>query len=213
MNENERAKQSFIDAFFHELEQKFAFVEELASSGHRDEAMMLCCVYLDGVANWVQGPGDGSTARSFSEVLIAHGGEPSLALITLAHLDERLPSKKTPRVFREALRSALAALPQSEALTKAELLASVSGRVSPDAVAWLEREAWRLSLANVAYTHLRCPNVHQLGSSGGISFDATNHHGKPVPGIDLGMLHRALNRILEHARKVSADTNRFFGHV
>jgi len=205
------AKRRFIEALFEELGRKIDFLPELQMSGKLDEAMMLCCVYLDGLGNWLSGaPG---TARNFCLALMNHGGEEALTLVLPHLLVEQLPWKSAPGSMSETLKQRLLELPKHEALSQTDLLSIVGKDAPEDQLKWLESEIWRGTLANVAHSRIRSLNVHFLGSPGGISFSTTKYHGKNIPDIDFEMLMRALRRIVASARVASLDTNKFFGRL
>jgi len=44
-------KREFIAAYFEELEKRIAFLVTLHDQDHEDEALLLCLVYIDGLAN------------------------------------------------------------------------------------------------------------------------------------------------------------------
>lgn len=53
--------------------------------------------------------------------------------------------------------------------------------------------------------------MHHLGSPGALAFGGTTRLGAPVGDVDFSMLHRALGRIVVHARDTSLATNLWFG--
>ena len=50
------AKLSFIEAYFDDLRSRIDFLQDLRDSGHEDEAMVLCCCYIDGLARYLYWP-------------------------------------------------------------------------------------------------------------------------------------------------------------
>jgi hypothetical protein len=207
--EDAEAKRQFMDAFFEELNGKIDFLPELRAAGRADEALMLCCLYLDGLGNWLTSePG---TTRNFCIALMNHGGEEVLTLVPPHLLAEKLPWKSAPTGASTTLKKRLMDLPQYEALSQAELLAAVEKDTPEDHLKWLGSEIWRGTLANVVHSRIRSLNVHYLGSAGGLSFSNTKYHGQEIPEIDFKTLMRALRRIAAYARVTSLDTNKWFG--
>ncbi|MEX2109272.1 MAG: hypothetical protein WD802_01530 [Gemmatimonadaceae bacterium] len=199
-----------MDAFFEELDGKIDFLPDLRASGRKDEALMLCCLYLDGLGNWLAT--EQGTTRNFCTALMNHGGEEVLQLVLPHLLAEKLPWKGAP-TGASTLKKTLTELPRYEALSQAGLLASVAKDTPEDHLKWLESEIWRGAIANVVHTRIRSLNVHYLGSAGDLSFSNTTYLGQNLPEIDFAMLMRALRRIAEHARKTSTETNKWFGLI
>ena len=81
MDENQKAKRSFITAFFDDAEARIAFLGELADASHEREAMTLCLTYIDSFAQWLCWPST-ATGRNFVEAVTQFGGD---ALMGLAH--------------------------------------------------------------------------------------------------------------------------------
>lgn len=142
------AKKYFIETFFDDLDGKVRFVEELYSQGRRDEAIMLCCVYLDGLGNFLSGSSAGS-AENFCRVLIDHSREEVFGFILPHRLAERVPWKSAPTGGHGALDPALRALPKLEAFVESELVATLTTKVPESTLRWLERHLWRGSVANL----------------------------------------------------------------
>ena len=69
MDENQKVKLEFIEAYLNNAEAKLLFLSELAETGHRDEAMTLCLVYIDRFAQVLKWPSTES-GKNFVEALI-----------------------------------------------------------------------------------------------------------------------------------------------
>jgi len=204
------AKKGFIEAFFEDLDAKIAFTDELHATGHEDEARLLCCTYIEALGNGLSSVQLGGAA-SFSNVLEAHGGEPTLALIHPKALKESLPYGSVSPADRVVLQSSIAALPPNEVLTKAELLKVLGPNLSVAALAFIDREYWRATIATIVYGNIRSLGVHWFGSPSTLTFSSTTHHGTQVPDIDFAFLRRALGRTFAHAKHLSLTTNKWFG--
>jgi hypothetical protein len=204
------AKKGFIEAFFEDLAKKIAFTDDLYSSGHEDEARLLCCTYIEAIGNGLEDPSTGA-AECFVRVLEQHGGESVLALIHPKALKESLPYKSVAPADKLALDSAIAGLPPNEALTKPELRSLLAPKISGAALSFLERESWRATVAMIAYGHIRSLGVHWFGSPSALTFSSTTHHGTQLPDVDFALLRRALDRIFAHAKQLSLATNKWFG--
>ncbi len=207
-----QAKARFIEAYFKDLCARITFLEELHGSNHADEAMLLCCCYIDGLANNLN-VDDPSSHRNFVRVLREHGGEVFLTRVHLKHLRnalDRLRGKPAQHAL-EALQKVSGAM-DHELHPEAAVLALLPSN-TPDSVrGWLRNQLWRGTLACVAYEQLRCLSVHRLGASGAIIFSNTQLDGNPVPPIDFAVLYRVLWRVFEVAHDRSIRSNRWFGH-
>lgn len=73
------AKSSFIEAYFADLEEKSRFTLELSENGHRDEALLLCCTYIETLGDFLYWPHQHSRLN-FARLLVEHGDVEALAL-------------------------------------------------------------------------------------------------------------------------------------
>lgn len=208
--EDLKSKREFMHAFFDDLNEKINFLGELKAAGRPDEALMLCCVYLDGLGNALAGTTT-QTTRNFCRALIQYGGEPVLSLVLPRRLEESLPWKSAPAGAATALRAELLTLPEFEALTPGALIEALSRNLLDGHVKWMESEIWRGTVANAVHARIRSLNIHNLGSAGGLSFSKTSYAGNAVPDVDFDMLLNALRRIADHAGKISFDADAWFG--
>ena len=208
--EDLEAKREFITAYFEELDKKINLLVKLTEDDHEDEALLLCLVYIDGLANWLHLP-DKDSPRNFSKALTMHGGNETFSLILPNWLIKALPWKSAPGGLDAALSTAIAALPSDQAFLPREFLDRVRRRLTLTDYTWLEREVWRGSIANAIYTSLRSPGVHYGGVSHGLSFSTSTFRGERIPRIDFHNLHPALISLAAHVKKVSEETGDWFG--
>jgi hypothetical protein len=117
--EDRSAKLEMIAAYFEDLKAKIAFAADLERSGHGDEAFVLTCCYIEGLANGLALARGG--AESFVEAIRLHGGDSRFDLILPTYLSASLPYKSTSADNASFLRTWLASLPHFEALSRAEL--------------------------------------------------------------------------------------------
>lgn len=209
--EDLEAKRGFIDAYFEERDEKIAFLLSLAEQGREDEAWLLCLVYIDGLANWLNLPSKDSP-KNFCRTLMKHGGNEQLYSLVLPWwLQKAVPWKSAPKDLEARVAVAVAALPPDQGFAPGEFLNGVRPHLSASDLEWLEREVWRGTIANAIYTALRSPGVHYGGVSHGLSFSKTTFQGQVIARIDFESLHPALVSIAAHARKVSEETGDWFG--
>ena len=206
-------RMHFIQAFFDTIDDKIAFLSHLCALGRHDEAMTLCCTYIDGLGQaiyWRSSSHPGSTKNNssfnFVRVLREHGEQPYLDLIHpmgfirwLRKVENR---QKKFKGLPEKIESALQAF-KGQLMKESDLLAILATILTPDEIQFLSPELWHSSLAHIAYNRLRSPFVHSLSWYSGISFDKMNYEGAPVPEIDFSMLYDALKSISSYARQLS----------
>ena len=80
VDSDQKAKAGFIKAYFDDLAQRSTFLAELAETGHQKEALLLCCCYIEGIANHLCWPGS-RNKQNFVRVLKEYGGEEVLCRI------------------------------------------------------------------------------------------------------------------------------------
>lgn len=205
------AKRQFIEAYFDELAGKIPMLMRLSRDGHKDDARLLACCYIEALGNWLQGS-TSVGASNFVYALKHFTDNNQIGLILLPLLRESLPFKNLTAAARPQLETALSALPQDEALSKEELLNAMRPTVSEAAVDFLRREAWRGTVASYVYGQMRSPAAHWGGSAGALTFSRTTYRGGRLRKIDFFVLKAALEQIIAHARTVSLETNKWFGH-
>ena len=207
------AKESFLDASLKDLDNKIKFLCELEDSGHPDEALLLCCCYIEGLAFSIYWPDHSQQySLAFFKVLKEHGDEEILCHVHPKMLQQALQGmgKRGKRVLARIepeLQNA-----RGELLTEDQTLSLVSSRVPRDDLEWLGRNLWKGTLAVIAYRRMRSQLVHRLHGPGAISFDGTTFKGKPIPPIDFSMLYRCLLRILEVVKERTIQTGKWCGH-
>jgi hypothetical protein len=204
----------FIEAFFDVLNDKVLFLRQLFDSQRQDEAMTLCCVYIDGLGQALYFPEDRS-AFNFVRALREHGEQPYLDLVHPAGLvrwvKTQEPDRKKFRGLSAKIDSAMAPF-KGKLVSEAELQQALSQGLSHSELQVISPELWRGTLAHVAYNRLRNPFVHTLRGYCGVLFDQITYDGQPVPEIDFSMLHSALESLARHAHEISVKSGKFCGH-
>ena len=211
-------KMDFIRAFFHNLDTKINFLDELYKTGHRDEAIILCSCYIDWIASALYRPEEGNNFN-FVRILQEYGGEeiflyihPKMFEDALSRLINHYP-KKPSRKWTTIHKKIVLELRQARGrlYNKQELINLLSPLVNHSELEDIKKELWRGTFAAIVYSIIRIPSVHGLGAPGGISFDNTTYKGKQVPDINFPKLHTCLKRIAIVARKKSENTGKWFG--
>jgi hypothetical protein len=210
-DEDIKAKASFIEAYFDDLRQRIDLLPQLHAGEYENEALLLCCCYIEGLGSSLYWPHEAS-ARNIVRILEEHGSEEMLWHIhprqLLSALEEGVP--KLYQRINDRLAAAFAT-DQDALRTKEEVVALVKDQLTVEEMQQLKNHLWRGTLANLIYSNIRSPLVHRLGASP-LLLSKTTLRGQPVPVLDFILLYPQLLNILEKVRTLSVTANSWFGH-
>lgn len=198
----------FIKAYFDKLVQRIENLQKLnASPEYRDEALILCLVYVDGLASNYYG---GETIKeNFCRALRELSGNPLFAKLHAKMLldadNDKYWQGAKPAIENLAKTKAGELLDESE--VAAQIRATSMPQQSQDA---LIRRLWRSSVGAICYEVMRNSAVHRLGT-GALTFDETVYEGKLGFVLNFDLLYAALRRILDHVAKESIQKGEWFG--
>jgi hypothetical protein len=208
---DQAAKAGFIASYFDEVEARLRFLRELAESGHTHEALTLCLVYIDRLAQVLCWPGH-SSAHNFVSALMEYGGNPLMAFahpLQAKRAFEELKSLKTIAAKIDAVFPG----PSYELLTMLEFEQAVAEHLTSAEIERLNPHLWRAAIANVAYQHLRNPAVHGFGTSDGLLLTKTSISGdQPIPILGFSVLHGCAFGLAKEARRRSEANGQWFGN-
>ncbi len=209
---NTQAKHRIIESYFDDLEARIEFCVELRESGHDHEALLLCCSYIDGLANQMYWTDDRSN-YNFVRLIKEYGECKVLTQVHPQMLLDYLSGRRGKRV-QAILRKTRTLLENAKGRLYSE--EGIGQMTAPHHTAhereWFSRNVWRGTLAAFTYASIRSSFIHGLGGPQGISFDETTFQGEPVPTIGFDMLYECLLRIEQSARSKSLETDKWFGH-
>lgn len=205
-----QAKQRYMKDYFDALDQRIGFTSELNAKGHRHEAMLLCCCYIEGIANYRAQNCDTSSAKNFCETLTQHGGEPVFRLVFPRRALEHFPWGSENPAIASSLKLALESLANEEAFTLDEVVGRLQPSMAAKAIEFLKSEAWRATAAFIVYERMRSRLVHWLSGPDYFTFPTTQHQGTRIPDIGFQMLHDSLSRIASHVRRNSLESGEWF---
>src|SRR5574341_345917 len=100
MDEKSR-KAEYIKAYFDDLQSRVAFLAELDDKGRKNEALMLCCCYIEALGSRQSREPD-RKAKNYCSVLAEHGNNEIWRLIHPKQLKNVLSANG---LFREGVRS------------------------------------------------------------------------------------------------------------
>ena len=210
--DNRKAKLEFIEIFFKDLESKIAFLNDLYSSERKDEAKVLCSCYIDALANNRYWPDERSN-YNFVRLLQEYCKEEIISYIHPKMLGDALLQKRG-RTWRDINNKISEALQKSRGrfYSGTEMLDILSPLVTAAELEKIKEELWRGTYAAIIYSRMRVPSVHGLGTADGITFDNTTFKDQPVPPIEFPMLYEFIKGIEPELRRLSLETEKWFGH-
>lgn len=210
MDKNQEAKLGFIRAFLDEANTRVGFLEELANTGHKPEAMTLCLVYIDRFAQYLGWP-QTLAGWNFVNALINFGGNP---LMGLAHPFQAVRAFEAIKALKTLAGRIGVAFPGSSygLIPTSTFETELAKHITASELTQLRPELWRTTIANVVYQHLRNPAIHGFGSSGGIIFSQTTWNGQAVPELGLSLLRTCALGLIAEARKRSEVNGEWFGN-
>lgn len=208
MPEADPDKVSFIKAYFDKLRQRIDGLNRLHSStSFRDEALILCMVYIDGLASNYYG---GSTVKAnFCKALKELSGN-----IVFGKLHAKMlldPEKDQHWAGARPVVEQLVKSKPDQLLDESEVAAQIRNTgVDKQTQDVLIKQLWRYSVGAICYEFMRNNAVHGLGT-GTLTFDETMHDGKQGFALNFALLYAALLRIVDHVAKESVDKGQWFG--
>lgn len=201
----------FIEAFFDDFEDRCRFVAELLEAGRDVEATILCCAYIEGIANNLY-PNSKDSAQNFATALAEHGGDGFLMAIVPTFTLEALPRARA--IDKQALAALEPVLTdRTELLDPEQVIAALRSDLLAEVVQAVRSHLWRGSIANLAYVHIRSAMFKRALGSSSIAFSGHTYHSEPAPSLTTGRLSAALGQLLAWTRGVSLSTNRWFGTI
>jgi len=213
MKNNGEVKLEFMEAYFKGLNNKITFLKELFDDGHKEEALLLCCCYIEGLGNQLYWPTDGS-CRNFVYILKEHSIKKILWHIHPKQLQIGLSEARNSRVREigkklEAIlieaRKANVLYPEKEILLLSETVLKV------DELEKLSQNLWRGTIAAIAYDRIRSELVHRLGAVD-VSFSNMTFEGHALPNIDFELLYSPLMHVFVYVKELSLSSGKWFGH-
>ena len=204
------AKSRVIEQYFRKLQRRSEFLVELMQQDHKGEALLLCCCYIERLANALYWPEESCTFN-FVRVLKEHGQEELLWHIHPEQLRSGLQKRRKADTLGKKLDSALQQA-RRMLYSEEDLLALVRPCLSAEECQRVQDSLWRGTVAAVVYERIRCPAVHGPAASEELSFSNTTFRGRAAPTIGFDILHRGLDRVLQYASDVSVRTGNWYGH-
>lgn len=192
--ENNDFELEALISFCEGWDGRIAFLEELFQKGHADEALILCCCYINSVGTWFHGAGAGDE-ETFAKALLRYSENEVFGRMNPRFLLSMLCRKENLARWGDVpdkLRPAFAGF--RDGFYPPEEITAVCRQVlSDEEFTALERFSWAGSLACFAYGITRCEGVQN---------GAVPVRGCGDTGLDFALFHPALKRIFERARRL-----------
>lgn len=205
--DGENPKVRCITSFFKEKQRQFEFLNKLFEQGHTQEALILCCCYIEGLGNLLYREGNKNKFH-FVKILTEYGGDSTLfPMLHPAYLKrDILASKELDKVTKDIIIKKLETL-ETKLYTEEEILSLLS-EIPPRFQDIIKRNvAWRSTMAAFVYSEMRSTHIHRLI---GPNYPDYSSDGTPVPQFQ--DLYSALMNIHKRMTDISISEAKWFGH-
>jgi hypothetical protein len=199
-------KARYIAAYFEHLQKRIAFLTELYGMGRKDEALLLCCCYIEALGS--RRSGEARKAKNYCTILIEEGENPIWGLVHPAQLKDVLADNGLFRSRLEILEPLIDKF-GPQLVTPAEVRARLEPSLNAPQQAWFNDCLFKATLANISYERIRSELVHDISGTA-ISFSKTSYNGEPVPDVDFEMLYASLRAIADKSQKLAVSTNKWW---
>jgi hypothetical protein len=196
-----------IQAYFDDLEKRIVFLKELNDGGHKDEALMLCCCYIEALGSRQYHDSD-RKAKNYSRILEEHGGDKLFALIHPKQLKKVLMNQKLFRTTFSKIEQLIDGFGK-ELISKKVVVERLSSVITKDQLNWLNDNLFKGTMAAISYERVRSELVHDISTSN-LTFSETIYYGKPVPDLNFELLYPALLNIFSRLKEISLKTNTWY---
>ncbi len=209
-------KAFFVSTYFEKVKLRIENLATLRSQkigekSFEDEALILCLVYIDGLASCHYGSRNGSQ-RAFCQAMRELSGNPVFGKL---HAQELLDPKNDKRWkntagVKQEIKELVKKRP-GELFDESEIAAIIrqSNIVKPEQDK-LIADLWRFSVGAICYTYMRCAAVHEFGTAP-LSFSETVHEGKLGFRLDFDVVYAALQNVGARVAQVSIEKGEWFG--
>jgi len=200
-------KAFFIAAYYDDLKKRISFLEDLHANGHDNEALMLCCCYIEALGSHRYHDSD-RKAKNYCTILKEYGNN---EIFSLAHpkqislvLSKLKLFQNNISLINKAVTTLGNNLYNEETIT--ETFAPLFTQQQKE---WLSENFFKLTIAAISYELVRSELVHDL-SAAPVSFSETTFNGKPIPRLDFQLLYGALQSVFADEKRQSIETNKWY---
>lgn len=202
-------KAEFIQAFFDNLGLKLERIQDLYDKSYKEEAFILCVVYIDWLASGYYGGEPGHNRQSFCKALKELSANPVLGML---HSQELAEQTKENCPSATTLIESLVNKRPHELLAETEVSNEIRGSSLRDSEKGdLIANLWRASIANILYERIRNRAIHGQGILP-VTFDETINESHQGLRIDFHVLRDALRNIVVQVKAISVEKGEWFGN-
>ena len=207
MEDNTATKAFFIEAYFRDLERRVAFLNELYETGHRNEALLLCCCYIEALGSR-QSSKPERKAKSYCSILVQHGGNEIWQMIHPKQIKSVLSTNK---LFEDSFHIVEPRIDTfgTQLISPQELSVLLDSSLDEQQRKWLQDNMYKGSIANISYEGIRSELVHDISASD-ISFGETQYQGSPLPNLNFELLYPSLQKIAADLRNIAESSGKWW---
>jgi len=207
LDESQADKTFMIKAYFDDLEERIAFLKELNEGDHKDEALMLCCCYIEALGSRQYHESD-RKAKNYSRILEEYGGNYIFALVHPKQLKRVLENQNLFKPDISAIEPIIEGF-EKELVSQEVVTDSLLPVINKDQAKWLQDNIFKVTMANISYEFVRSELVHDI-SAENVTFSKTTIEGDPVPDLNFELLYPALWNIFHLLKGKSLETNTWY---
>jgi hypothetical protein len=192
--ENNDFELEALSGFCEDWRGRIVFLDELFRQGHTDEALILCCCYIEAIGTWFYGPGPNGE-ETFAKALLRYGENEVFSRINPRRLIDALRKRYGEAqwsIVQGKVAPAFARF-QDRFYPSNEITRACRPVLSNEECAVLDNSLWMGTLADLAYGITKCEEVH----NGSLTVPGC---GETV--VDFQLFYPALSRIFEKARRL-----------
>jgi len=207
MNDKNPDKAFMIQSYFDDLEKRIAFLEKLYNGDHTDEALMLCCCYIEALGSRQYHDSD-RKAKNYYRILERYSSNEIFALIHPKQLRNVLMSKK---LFKENITQIEPIINRfgKKLILQKVVSDSLLPVINEKQVKWLNDNLFKGTMAAISHERVRSDLVHDISTSN-LTFGETTFGGKPVPDMNYELLYPALMNIFHNLKETSLKSNKWY---
>lgn len=191
-------KTEFIKSYYADLQKRIAFLAELHNMRRKDEALMLCCCYIEALGSRESSEPE-RKAKNYCDILAKHGRNEIWRLVHPKQLTNVLANNG---LFKDSLDGLVPLI--GEFGTQLVELEQVRAKLDPALTAqqrsWVDNNLFKGTIANISYERIRSELVHDL-SAASISFSETLYKGEAVPDLNFETLYTSLRHIVNASQE------------
>ena len=187
--------------------QHLDLCENLHADGHDNEALMLCCCYIEALGSHRYHDSE-RKAKNYCTILKEHGNNEIFGLAHPKQISLVLAKLKLFRSNIPLIDKAVTSL--GNHLHDEDTITEIfDPLLTQQQKEWLSENFFKLTIAAISYELVRSELVHDL-SAAPVSFSETTFNGELAPRLDFQLLYGALQSVFSDAKRQSIESNKWF---